>query len=157
MPNLNISHQSTVSFHWDWTFCSWFCRNSMKWTFRPFLTHIELCLDNPQKLKLIQMHGGGKSVLVNLNKCFFSKTGKCKFGNLERSVSEQIYWWGCAVKQQFRETRARYLQLTSSHLGENFRPAMFDQQLFSLKHLTSNKCLLERPCIVNSKHLQTQR
>ena len=100
-----------------------------------------------------------------LKKCFFSKTRKCKFGNLSCEV-----WANLLVRRVGGESSSRnfetrlsgaisnYLQSLSAFV-KNFPTSNFWRniwsEIFQLKHLTSNKCLLERPCIVNSKHLQT--
>ena len=121
----------------------------------------------------------GWSSLNPFSEISFLKSFKCKlanqfyfeemllFKNTEMQVwkspakCEQIYWWGAVgvvAAAILRRSISDYLQSLSafvknyqtSNFWRNFWPA-----IFQLKHLTSNKCLLERPCIVNSKHLQT--
>lgn len=85
-----------------------------------------------------------------------------KHGNASLEISCEV-WANLLVRRSRGSSSSNFetldLWLPSSAFVRNYQTSNFWRNIwpaiFQLKHLTSNKCLLERPCIVNSKHLQT--
>jgi len=141
-----------VIFHQD-QLCGFFKRrkNDFGWSSSNPFSEISF-------FEIIQMQVG-KSVLLWRNASFQ------KHGNASLEISCEV-WANLLVRRSSRGGNSSssnfeisyHLQSLSAFV-KNYPTSNFWWNIWpaisQLKHLTSNKCLLERPCIVNSKHLET--